>query len=428
MELLTKAYGNDITARVIPCEKFTSNYLSFQFAVPLKKETVAKYALLSSVMQRGCVAYPTQEAISMRLEELYGADLALTNAQTGEIQILSFAIDMLDDRFSLDGESITDGAIALLREVLVAPYLENGAFSAEYVEREKANLIDNIRAAINNKNSYALKRCREIMCAGEAYSLSLQGTEDEVAAITPQELYAAYEQLLREAKIMVFYLGKTKAETVLDAVSQVTASFTDRAPLALDTEVILQASEVKRVVESVNAVQGKLTMGFRLGTSNRMRSAAEIMLMNAIFGSSTVSKLFMNVREKLSLCYYCSSMVDSFKGVLYVYSGVENENAEKAEKEILLQLAEMQAGHITDEEFACAKQHMRGYYRSIADSPVAMGNWYKNRAFIGDSRSPEDEMALLETITVEQIVEMSKGITLDTVYFLRGVSAGEEEV
>ena len=74
-------------------------------------------------------------------------------------------------------------------------------------------------------------------------------------------------------------------------------------------------------------------LGFRAGTAEPDGDVAAARLMNALLGGTPHSLLFRNVREKLSLCYYCASSYDRLKGILLVDSGVDGQNAGRAKEE-----------------------------------------------------------------------------------------------
>ena len=342
--------------------------------------------------------------------------------------MISLGLEALSSRFVMDGANIAEDAASLLRQVLCEPYLEGDVFSRAFVEREKTALKDQLRATLNNKKTYVLKRCREIMCEGEAYSLALEGTEESIDALTPASLFALYQKMLREAEIQIFYIGR-EAEDVAEARARALVSaFGERKPKTCATAFRTNVSEVKRVCEPVEAVQGKLAMGFRTGITQEasVKEKDALLLFNIIYGSSPVSKLFMNVREKLSLCYYCASRNDNQKGVLFVHSGVENGKAKDAEAEILLQLDEIREGRVTNEEMVAAKQAFRDLTRSVADSPYTLEQWYLMRTMQGDARTPEEMNEAIDALTPEDVARAARGITLDTVFFLKGETKGEE--
>ena len=420
-----KSLGEAITFRYLPTEKFTTDYFSVHFILPLEQSTVAGYSLLTKLFKKGCRAYPSQGALARRLEERYAASLEISVSKQGEGQMISLGMDVLSSRFIFDGASVLSDASGLLSDVLFDPYLENGVFSAASVEREKAALKDQLRASINNKKTYVLKRCREIMCEGEAYSLALEGTEADIDACTPASLYALYLQMLREATVEIFYIGRDQVAVAEERARRLVACFGERTPVMHKTAFRSQApKEVKRVRESVRAVQGKLALGFRTGIDENasLKERDALLLFNMIYGTSPVSKLFLNVREKLSLCYYCASRNDNQKGVLFVHSGVENDKAAAAEQEILLQLRAIQEGSVSDDEMHAAKQAFRDLTRSVADSPFTLEQWYLTRTLQGDSRTPEEMNEAIDALTLEDVMRAAKGITLDTVFFLEGIT------
>lgn len=421
--------GEAIRFRYLQTDLFTTDYFSVHFILPLERDTVAGYTLLSKLFKKGCRSYPTQREFAKRLEELYASSLGISVSKQGEGQILSLGMEFLSSRFVLGGEDIAQDACKLLSDVICDPYLENGIFASAFVEREKIALKDQLRATINDKRAYVLKRCRETMCEGEAYSLALEGTEESIDAITPDFLWTLYQKMLREAQIEIFYIGKEAAEIAEARARMLVSAFGSRAPVQYKTVFVKASETVKRVSEPIDAKQGKLAMGFRTGMDEKtsIQEKDALLLFNIVYGTSPVSKLFMNVREKRSLCYYCSSRNDNQKGILFVQSGVENENAAAAEEEILFQLQEISNGHIDDAELVAAKQAFRDLTRSVSDSPYMLEQWYLKRALAGDHRSPEEMNDAIDALSAEDIARVAERITLDTVFFLYGTAEEEAE-
>lgn len=412
-------------------DKFTAETFTVHFVLPLTAETVSGYSLLAKLFKKGCRAFPTQGALAKRLEELYATSLSVAVSKQGESQVISLSLDMLSSRFVFDGTNIADEAFSLLCDVIFDPALDSeGLFPASSVEREKAALSDQLRAGINNKKTYVLKRCREVMCEGEPYSISLEGTQESIRACTPQSLVALYKRMLCEAEIEIFYVGSDPYEVAKSRAARFASCLGERMPKEAKTAVITAAEQVKRETEAVSAVQGKLALGFRTGLTenSEIREKDALLLFNIIYGTSSISKLFMNVREKLSLCYYCFSGNDNQKGVLFVQSGVENGKRESAEKEILFQLQEIRDGNVSDEEMVAAKLAFRDLTRSVNDSPYMMEQWYLKRGFQGDCRTPEEMERAIDALSLDDVRCAAQKITLDTVFFLEGKAEENDEV
>lgn len=416
--------SNGITLDVVTTTKFKTAQLAVNFLTPLDIATASKNALIPAVLLRGTQNYPTMADISKKLQSLYSASIIPTNYKRGEVQVFGLCADFIDSKYALDDTDIVGGTLDMLSEMLFCPYLTDGAFSSEYVCGEKANLTDKINAKINNKTGYAISRCREEMCSGEAFGISELGTVHSVAEIDEKTLYEYYNSLFDNAQINVFYVGAQPASEIVQKVENMFSHLKerDRKPAELKTEVIRKSESVKEIVEYEPVEQTKLSIGFRTGCVLSDSDYYKFSAFCEIYGGGTTSKLFMNVREKLSLCYYCQAIPESQKGIMIVASGIDGDKYEDAKKEIIAQLDEIKRGNITDEEFDGAIKSLSSEYMSLYDSPDMLESWYINRGLAGRFDSPEDAANILKTVTKDDIVEIAHRLTLDTFYTLKPVS------
>ena len=403
-------------------DKFKFGLLSLSFLLPLTAENASAVNLAARVINRGCEKYPTLREISLECDRLYSASVTAGCGKAGEALMMSFYVSTLDNAYAFDGTDVFGGAVALLGELLRRPLLENGGFRSEYLESEKKNLTDDIRAQINNKTSYAVNRCIALMCENERFAVNGSGDIDLINALDGRTLYEKYTEILQNAPVEICYVGLMAAEEVADKL-QSSLALTDRAPELPQTDVVRRAGEVREIAETMDISQGKLSIGFRTGTCMYDEDYLSFSLFCTLFGSSPTSRLFLNVREKLSLCYYCSPVPDGLKGTMIVACGIDCANKEKATEAILRELEEVQNGRFTDEELDNAVRAMRNSYREAMDSPAALSSWFTVRSLAGITRSPEEYAALLSGCTREDIVRAAKRLTLDTIYFLKGKDA-----
>lgn len=415
----------------MPCDIFKMSRLTLFLSTPLRDESAAsRVALLPYVLRRGTRSLPTSTLLNRRLEELYSADLYASAFKVGDNHILALSVDVLRREFVPDGKDLLLPAVGLLRDLLFDPFIDKvtGVFSEEYVEREKKTACDRIHALQNNKGAYAQFRCLSVMCADEVYGISELGTVEEIEKITPAALFAAYKTLLSEAHVEIYYTGTEDTEAISDLFSS-SFSAVHRYPLPVSaTRIRRRAGKKKVVTERSVATQGKLCIGFRSGVSIADGEAAAFTLFHTVFGASPTSKLFANVRERLSLCYTCSSRQQLTKGLFLVYAGIENKNRRRAIREILHQLSKVKAGKISENEMHMARKSLGNQLRSIWDEPAALERWYLTRALFGIDEGPDEFLERLEGVTVRDVAEMAKRVTVDTVYFLRGVpTEGMEE-
>ena len=145
-----------------------------------------------------------------------------------------------------------------------------------------------------------------------------------------------------------------------------------------------------------------------------------MLLCNSVFGGSTLSKLFMNVREKLSLCYYASSMFDRLKGVMLVSSGIEFEKYEQAKSEILAQLEAVKRGEMEQWELEGSRRTLIGAYRSMLDEQSSQEEFWLGQTVAGLDFGPGEIADALVNVTAQQVAEMANLLELDHMYFLKG--------
>ena len=399
--------------------------------------------LLLSVLGRGTKNYPTLRALNRRMDLLYDLTIFTRNYRMGDLQILGSGAYFLDPAFlpsSEDPKVIEEENVRMLMDGMYAPlYGDDGCFLSSYTELEKTVLCDVIRDEKNQPGAYAEQRSRELTFADSPYGVSFYGTVDGVSAITRETLTKRYEELLPHASLRFFYVGSSEGERIAELISRAFQRKNGRpvtdgalAPAAPPQCAAAMNKAPRRFEESLAVSQGKLVLTLSTGTDLRSGDLFTAMVYNEILGGSPMSKLFVNVREKKSLCYYCSSSFDFYKGCITIASGIRPENRMEAEAEILLQIDAIRRGNITNTELQAATRYLLSLYTSLYDSASAIENYFLARGIYGVSCTPEECKRAISAVTLEDIVSFSERVMLESVYFLRGTKAdadgfGEED-
>ena len=408
-----------ITLLAAQTQKFKTGCFSVNFLRPHSKEDAAMDALLPSVLLRATQNYPDIASISSRLDELYGASFGTLVRLKGEVKTIGFYADFIEDVFLPEGEQVFAPMVEFLQEVLYRPYLEEGIFAKRCVEGEKQNLIHAIEAAHNDKRVYAAQRLRQIMCENEAYSVPRLGYREDVEIITPEALWEHYHEVLANSRILLFYAGRQSPEAAAEQFGKIFQDNGREETVRVHTDVIREAKELREVRESMDISQGKLAIGLRTGVTTEEESYAALVLLNAVYGSGMTSKLFLNVREKLSLCYYVGSALEKYKGLMLISSGIDSKDYEQAKEAILGELEACRKGEITQEELESARRSVLSALRASMDAPARLDDYYIGKAIAGG----DDIEALAEKIAVltrEDLVRVAQRCSLDTIYFLKG--------
>ena len=401
--------------------RFKQGCLSFQFVRPMNGDEAALNALLPSVLLRGTDAHPTLRAITEHLDTLYGASVSTLVRRIGDYQTTGLYCGFMDDRFALPGDRVLAPMVDFLEELLLDSPLKDGAFLPEFVEGEKKNLIATIESELNDKRAYAMGRLLKTMCRKDTFGLPRLGEKEQVAAIQPNQLYRHYRKILRESRIEVFYVGSAPAEDLRELLMPLVSKL-DRSYVNLPAQTPFSDTEGCHISEEMDVSQGKLCMGFNTPITNRDKEFPAMQLMNTIFGAGMTSKLFMNVREKLSLCYNVGSGYYGTKGIVTVSAGIDFDKEEQTREEILRQLAACQDGQITPQELTAAKESVLSSLRSTHDTPGAIEGYYATAALSGMAMSPDEYMNAIEAVTLEQVAAAARTVKLHSGFFLKGVS------
>ena len=407
-------------------EKFKSSYFGVMLLTQLDRETASANALIPRVLRRGTREHPDLQSLSAALDELYGGAVEPVVTKKGETQCVGFAASFLDDAYAPGGEDILERAARLLGSVLLDPCTQDGVFRRDYVEGERANLIDRIRAQVNDKRQYSMLRLTQEMCSYEAFGADKLGDEERAGAITPESLWQRYRALLATAQVELYYCGSARPERAAQALRSALAGLpAGEMREEPGCEIRITAPPEPVVVEErLDVTQGKLAMGFRTGgVSVWDDEFPAMLLLNAVFGGTSMSKLFMNVREKLSLCYFASSSLERMKGLMLVSSGIEFDKYEQARDEILAQLEACRRGEITSDELEGARRIVMTALHTTLDSQSRQADYWLGQAAADLTETPEELSRRVERVTGEQVAQAARKVQLDTIYFLRGKEA-----
>ncbi len=419
MALIKDKICKGVNLYYIPADHFKTNRISIRFHLPTERERVTKISLLTQVLRRGTEKYKDMKEISEKCDDLYGASLSASTSRIGDGVIVGFGISFVADRFL--SERILPDAIDILKETAFFPYLENGVFKKEYVNQEKENLRTYINGIINDKKTYANLKCNQIMFEGDPFGISNYGYIEDIDGITPEELYEEYLRIINEYPADIFVSGSYSKEEI-ELIKKEFGFMTPRQENRIPT-VIAKPEDIKeerRVTEEMQVTQSKLSMGFRAGIDPIGEEFYAFSVFNCLFGGSPFSKLFTNVREKMSLAYYVYSAIDRIKSFMHISSGIEADNYEKALEGIFGQLEEIKKGNFTDEDLEAAKRYIATSMNASKDSLVALERNYLRQLISGKEEEIEEYLKNINKVRKEDVCAVAEKVKLDTIYFLKG--------
>ncbi len=411
--------NSNINLYHIPMTKLKTTTIGVYMHRKLSEDEVSKNALLPYVMKRGCKLCPDSESVAQYLENLYGAHLVAYPLKMGDDNIIYFGGETISDKYSANGEKLVSSMTKLIMSVIFEP----AVFKADILEQEKKNAKDRILAEMNDKALYAMQRCGEEMCKGDSFALSILGTAEGIDSIDDKSLEAHYENIITSSVIDIYVCGECDINGVADEIKRFTSSVSFKEASLPQSQMFVKQGDVKNVTDRMEVAQGKLSMGFKTGVKADDSDYPALMVMSSIYGGGAHSKLFNNVREKLSLCYYASSSLVKNKGIMFVNAGIEFDNFKKAHDEIIAQLENIKNGAISELEFLSSIKSIENDLESYKDNQRMLQIFYLGQRVSGTDYNIDTLKEKISKITIDDVVRVAKKTELDTVYFL----AGKEE-
>ncbi len=421
-------FTNGIQFSAIQSDRFKASVLVFSVTVPLSPERMAHQLLLSGLLRRGTRELPSMSALNRRLDELYGSYVEIRSSAVGNNLCLTVSTEVLDNKFVPDETDVIGGVIDIISQILLSPHLLDDNFDPQLFTHEQKIVYDNLEAEKNNTRSYSIKRCAELLGEEITQAPSYEQLKALVKEASFQDVKQHHEQLVLPSVLDVFYMGASAPSVIREKIS----SCFSRKVCTLQKNVIpltpYKRSDFRLVKEKMTVSQGKLSLGFSTGViaSSDCDNYYTALLLNEIFGGSASSKLFINVREKMSLCYYCSSSYSIYTGALMVSCGIEPDKFEIAKNAILAQLDEIRKGNISQYEFDAAKKSISNSYLQLYDSPFDIHSFYSGRELFGIRVSIKDCVSKLMAVTIDDVTELAKQISLDAVFFIEGTEGCED--
>ena len=413
--------NNNLSVNVISMTKLKTTSVGVYIHRPLCESDASYNALLPLVLKSGNKLCPDRESVAKYLENLYGASMGATTLKRGEDHIIYFDAETISDRYAPEGEKLVSDLLRVVLASIFEPVEINGTFDEKIVEQEKVNAIDKLDAFVNDKRSYASSRCQQETARGTNFAILRYGTREGLSSITAKSLYDYYKSIITSSVIDVYICGDADAAAAAEVVREYTdkLSFTD-AEIPKTEIISRQQGDVHKVTEEMDVAQGKLAVGFLTNIKPSDSDYDALIVFNSVFGAGAHSKLFNNVREKLSLCYYASSQVERAKGMITVNAGIEFENFKKAYDEILVQLEEIRKGNISDDEFNASVSALVNTFNSYYDDQRAMATFSLVEKVNGTNRTVEECIERVKRVTVDEVAAAANKLKLDTVYFLKG--------
>ncbi|MDY2848412.1 MAG: insulinase family protein [Oscillospiraceae bacterium] len=404
-------------------KRFKTNYIYIHLLEPMDRKNASANAVIPELLHDSNEKYPTITALCRKLSSLYHAGISSGASKLGDYQVMTLKSSSIADKYTIDGENISGEVVDILLDCLTQPHLENGIFPENEFRLKKQELLDDIDAEINDKRKFAVGKARETIYKDEPAGIPVEGYREDAEKLTSADVYKRYTELLKNARIEVVFSGCGIGEADKQKIFDRIRGLDRNAPSGYKTMPSAKKSDMVYVTDRMDVNQSKMVIAYKTDCDSKQT----MKMLSFVFGGTPFSMLFENVREKLSLCYYCPSGYNEKKQVLMIDCGIEHRNINPAREEIFRQLELLKNGGFSEELLANSKLLAKSSLKAVYDSPSSVANRFFSQCMDDKIVTPEEEARLIDAVTKEDIVAAANTLVPDTVYVLTGKEDPENE-
>lgn len=417
MEYIKKEYAA-YNVHIIKTDKFKTTTIDVNFLRKIKKEEITIRNFLSEILLQSSKNYPTKRLLALKSMELYNSNVRSSNSRIGNFSNLAFNVSFLNDKYTEEG--MFEKTLDFFFDIIFNPNIENDRFNEKSFKIVNKLIHNEIKSIKDNLTKYSLIKMLEHMGNNEPYSYRGYGYLEDLEKITPKKLYDYYNEVLKCDKVNILIMGDVDTDKVLNIIHDKFKINTVKKDIG-KTMITHEKTRgrLRKVEDYENIVQAKLNIGFKLKDLSDYELRYVLPIYNEIFGGNPNSKLFQNVREKHSLAYYISSMINIFDNLLIIYSGINKNSYDKAISLIKKELTNMKKGKFEIDEINKAKENMLASIETINDSQARTINMYYAKELAGGDEI-EERIEKVKKVTKEDIIKVANKLKIDTIYLMHG--------
>ncbi len=410
-----KIKRDNYNLHLINTDRFKTITVSLKFTKKYNREESVYFKLLERVLPiNGTENYKSVNDITKKLESLYNANIGYKFYVTSENMTFETNLRIINPKYTK--EDTYKESFDLFKEILTKPTLKNNQF--KYFDLQKDNLINSILNVKDDLRSYSSLKFQEIFYKGTVYAENNYKNIKLFEDMESKKLYENYKKLFSEFKIDVFVIGEFDEEVLTKYIEELMKGFKSKDNYTKDlyTKVKCKESLVK---DKFKESQSSLLIGLNINGLTDEERDYKLILYNTILGSMNNSVLFVNVREKNSLCYSIGSTISKFTETMIIRSGISSDSFDDAVRLIKESLEEMKDEKKVDKLLKNAKKTLNIAYNDFYESSNKIIDYYFIREFT-ILPSIEERREKVMNLTSKDVTDIAKKVSIGLIYLMEG--------
>lgn len=413
----TKIKMKNFNLHVIKNDNFKTIKVKVNFKRLQKKEEVTKRIMLINTLAESTKNYPTQRDLEIETENLYNLSFYVQAINSGRYGLVSIVTKFLNEKYTED--TMFEKSIEFLREIIFNPNIKDNKFDQKSFNFAKRYIEDEIDSVKDNPLNYSIYKAYEAVNNTNPALFNHVGYKEDLAKINNENLLEYYYDVINNDIVDIFIIGNIDIKKTKEIFEEKFV-FNDRNIIS-ETHFSLEENIGKEEIieENLPVNQGKLVMCYNFDKLTDFENRYVSIIYSYILGNSSDSKLFVNIREKKSLCYEINSIYNSLSGLLTVYSGVNFDKINLVKELIEKEIEAMKSGDFTIEDIKNGiKKYTNGCIK-IFDSPSSIINMYCAHEYM-NSALTEEKIENINKVSKEDIMNFANKIHLNKIFELRG--------
>ena len=420
----TKFQNGAYNIHFIKTDKFKTISTRINFKRKTNKEEVTKRNLLTRILLESNEIYKTSRQIEIETEKLYGLMLRSSSSISGNYSIMSFESSFLNEEYTDD--KMIEKSLEFILGFILNPNIENRGFTKKSFNLCKESLKQEIECIKENPGRYGMHRMLEEMDPEAPYAINADGSLEALKKITKENLYEYYKQIIKSDIIDIFVIGdfsETKVKNIINKKFKINTLKKPSSSHYVKHKKLRM--RIKTAKEKQALEQSKLFIGCKLDKLTPFEQKYVMNIYSFILGGSPNSRLFMNLREKNSLCYSVNSTYQPVFNLLIIKAGIDSENYKRSVDLIKDEMKNMEKGKFTEDDIKAGIITYKNTFKEVEDSAFSILNSYASCEYLGYDPI-KTRIKEIEKVDKEAIVKVSKKIHLDTIFMLEGNTYEED--
>ena len=421
MEYIQKDLGA-YKLHMVKTNKFKTIKVKVSFRRPIVKDEITLRNILADILVQTSNKYKNRRDLAIKAQDLYAASISSNNNRIGNYINTDIILSVLNDKYTEEGNFSL--ALDFLYDIIFDPNVSDGCFASEQLDIIKTSAKTSLESLKEDSSYYSMIRLFEVMCNDSPSSYRMTGYIEDIDKINSKNLYEYYLEILKKDLMEIFVIGDIDFLQMEDTIRKKITIRTFkkcREKYYVDLE---KPRRIKQIVtEFDDNTQSKLAIGAKVVGLTPYERNYPLTLYNVILGGGEDSKLFRNVRENNSLCYYVNSVPQKLDSILIIRAGIDKNNVKKAISLIEKEINAMKKGKITENDLVIAKEFFQTAMDSLLESQLSIMEHYYMMSIL-NLDDIETRIKKMNKVTISDIVKVAKKVKIDTIYCLEGVNDG----